>query len=54
MLVYQKTMFDHYYCIKSLCRLKTLKNASKSYIFFITIMERKKHEGFVSFENACL
>ena len=31
MLVYQKTMFDRYYCIELLCHLKILeKNASKS------------------------
>ena len=25
MLLYQKTMFDHYYCIKTFFRLKTLE-----------------------------
>ena len=29
MLVYQKTMFDRYYCIRSFYHLKTLENASK-------------------------
>ena len=54
MLVYQKTMFDCYYCIKSFCHLKTLgkKNASKSY-FCITIMAGKKHEASIGFDNAC-
>ena len=26
MLVYQKTMFDRYYCIKTFCYLKTIRN----------------------------
>ena len=40
MLVYQKTIFDSYYCIKSFCHLKTLDNVLKS-LFCITIMARK-------------
>ena len=39
MLVYQKTMFDRYYCIKSFCHLKTLEKRSKKvHIFFFTII----------------
>ena len=30
MLVYQKTMFDRYYCIELFCHLKLWKKASKS------------------------
>ena len=44
MLVYQKTMFDPYYCIKSIRHLKTWKNASKS-SFCITIMAHKTMNG---------
>ena len=48
MLVYQKTMFDRYYCIKSFCHLKTLEKRFKKIIFVA-----QKHEEFVGFENAC-
>ena len=41
MLVYQKTMFDRYYCIKSFCHLKTLEKRFEKFIFSITIMARK-------------
>ena len=50
MLVYQKTMFDRYNCIKSFCHSKTLKNASKS-LFLYYYNGAQKHEGFVGFEN---
>ena len=50
MLVYQKNMFERYYCIKSLCHWKTLEKRFEKFIF---VMARKKHEGFVGFENAC-
>ena len=53
MLVYQKTMFDRYYSIKSFYHLKTTKKRFEKLIFSITIMACKKHEGFVGFENAC-
>ena len=52
MLVYQKIMFDRYYCIQSFCHLKTLENALKS-SFLIYFNGTQKHEGFVGFENAC-
>ena len=41
MLVYQKTMLDGYYCIKSLCHLKTLEKGLQKVHFCITIMARK-------------
>ena len=47
MLVYQKTMFDRYYCIKSFF----WKNASKS-SFLYYFYDAQKHEGSVDFENA--
>ena len=55
MLVYQKAMFDRYYCIKSFYRLKTLENALKKiiYVFPIYNYGAQKHEGFVGFKNAC-
>ena len=44
MLGYQKTMFDRYYCIK------TLENASKSsYLYYYD--GAQKHEGFMGFEK---
>ena len=52
MLVYQKTLFDRYYCIKSLCHLKTLEKIFKVF-FCITYNSVQKHEGFVGFKNAC-
>ena len=49
MLVYQKTMFDRYYCIMSFCHLK---NTSKSsFLYYYNGVQ--KHDGFVGFENAC-
>ena len=35
MLVYQKTMFDRYYCIKSFCHLKTLQKSFEKFIFVL-------------------
>ena len=35
MLVYQKTMFDRYYCIMSLCHLKTLEKRFEKLIFVL-------------------
>ena len=48
MLMYQKTMFDLYYCVKLFCHLKTLKN---SFLYFYN--GAQKHEGFKGFEKAC-
>ena len=44
MLVYQKTMFGRYYCIKSLILEKMLQKYYNG---------AQKHEGFVGFEKAC-
>ena len=53
MLVYQKTMFDRYNCIKSFCHLKTLvKNASKSY-FLYYYNGAQRDDAFIGFKNAC-
>ena len=45
-----KIMFDRYHCIKSVCHLKTLGNASKSSFLYYYNGEQK-HEGFVGFES---
>ena len=53
MLVYQKTMFDRYYCIKSFCRLKTLGKPFKKF-FLYYYNGGQKHERLVGFEKkAC-
>ena len=52
MLVYQKTMFDHFNCIKSFCHLKTLEKRFEKFTFCISIMARKSMKGFVGFEKA--
>ena len=41
MLMYQKTLFDRYYFIKSFCHLKTLEKTLRKVQFCITIMARK-------------
>ena len=41
MLVYQKNVFDRYYCIKSFGHLKTLEKRFEKFIFCITIMAHK-------------
>ena len=33
MLMYQKSMFDRYYCIKTFCRSKTLEKHSLDFLF---------------------
>ena len=35
MLVYQKTMFDRYYCIKSFCHFKNLEKRFEKFIFVL-------------------
>ena len=52
MSVYQKTMFDRYYCIKSFCHLKALeKRFDSSFLYYYN--GAQKHERFVGFEKAC-
>ena len=41
MLVYQKTMFDRYYCIKSFCHLKTLVKHFERFIFLLLYWRTK-------------
>ena len=56
MLMHQKTMFDHCYCIKSFCRLKTLEKRLEKSHFVLPIMARKSMtpvpEHFVMAQNA--
>ena len=51
MLVHQKTMFDHCYCIKSFCQFKTLEKCFKKFNFCITYNGKQKHEGFVGLRH---
>ena len=51
MIVYQKTMFDRYYCIKSFCHLKTLEKHFEKFIF-VYYNGAQKHEGVAGYENA--
>ena len=48
MSVYQKTMFDRYYCIVILLLEKIGKNA-----VCFTYNGTQKHEGFIYFKKAC-
>ena len=38
MLMYQKSMFDRYYCIQTFCRSKTLEKLLRIYFFPVPIM----------------
>ena len=53
MLVYQKTMFDRYYCIKSFCHLKILKYCFEKLILYY-YNGAQKHEGFVGVQSKAL
>ena len=53
MLVYQKTMFGRYYCIKSFCHLKTFGKPFKKFILYY-YNGGQKHEGLVGFEKRLL
>ena len=53
MLLYQKTMFGRYYCIKSLFHLKTLEKTLRKVHFLYYYNRAQKYEGLVGFENAC-
>ena len=55
MLLYQKAMFDRYFCIMSLFHLKTLEKCfENSFLYYFNHdNDAQNHEGFVGFENAC-
>ena len=46
MLVYPKTMFDRYFCMKSFCHLQTLEKRFEKFILY-SYNGAQKHEGFV-------
>ena len=52
MLVYQKTMFDRYYCIKSFCHYETLEKRfyKSSFLYYYNCVQ--KHERFEGFKEA--
>ena len=50
--IYQKTMFDRYYYIKSFCHLKNFDKALRKSSFLYYYNDAQKHEGMVGFENA--
>ena len=53
MLVYQKTMFDSYYCIKVILLLENFGEKASKSSFLYYYNGTQKHEGFVGFEKAC-
>ena len=52
MLMYQKSMFDCYYCIKSFCCSKTLEKLFQKVLFPCTYNGAEKHVTCELFENA--
>ena len=52
MLMYQKSMFDHYYCIKHFFRSKTLEKLLQKVHFTCTYNGLEKHVTCECFENA--
>ena len=51
MLMYQKSIFDRYYCISTFCRSKTLEKLLRKVFFPVPIMARKARSSDC-FENA--
>ena len=52
MLMYQKSMFDHYYCIKTLCRSKTLEKMLWKFFFSCNYNGVERHVTCERFEKA--
>ena len=52
MLMYLKSMFDRYYCIKHFFRLKTLEKLLQKVLFTCTFNDAEKHVTCARFENA--
>ena len=52
MLMYQKSMFDRYYCIKHIFRSKTLEKLLQKVLFTCTYNGAEKHVTCERFENA--
>ena len=49
--MYQKSMFDRYYCIKHFFRSKTLEKSHQKVIFTCTYNGAEKHVTCKCFEN---
>ena len=47
MLMYQKTMFDRYYCIKSFCHLKTLEKRFEKFILYYYNVTQSMKDSYV-------
>ena len=57
MHMYQKIVFDRYYCTKTFCHTKILKNSGKIFqknLFSCTYDAMEKHITSKCFENAAL
>ena len=52
MLMYQKSMFDRYYCIKTFFRSKTLEKLLQKVLFTCIYNGAEKHRTYERFENA--
>ena len=50
--MYQKSMFDRYYCIKTFVCSKTLEQLLHKVLFFFTYNGAEKHVNCKHFENA--
>ena len=51
MLIYQKSMFDRYYCMKTFFRSKTLEKLLQKVLFTCTYNGTEKHITCERFEN---
>ena len=52
MLMYQKSMFDRFYCIITFFRSKTLEKLLQKFLFTCTYNAAEKHVTYERFENA--
>ena len=52
MLIYQKSMFDRYYCTKHSFRSKTMEKLLQKALFICTYNDAEKHVTCERFENA--
>ena len=52
MLMYQKSIFDRYYCIKTFSRTKTLEKMPRKGLFRALYTGAKRHVTCERFENA--
>ena len=52
MLMYQKSMFDRCYCIKTFSRSKTLEKIHRKFFFRVLFTGAENHVTYERFENA--